>query len=155
MATYNSIVYEAQTQPAGQAPHKAAAAYANGKLRLAVCPYKTKGTEVAGDRINLVKLTAGCIPLPSHSRIVHRFGTPSVKVKLGAEGAGVFADMIDLGGARTNVTLGWGAPVSPSFAGQFTEPKPLEAGQEVIYAEFESNVTVSREITFYIAYVAE
>jgi len=155
MATYNSILYEAQTQPAGQAPHKAAAAYANGKLRLAICPYKTKGTEVAGDRINLVKLTAGCIPLPAHSRVVHRIDTPSVKVKLGAEGIGPFAEMIDLGGARTNLTLGWGPPVSPSFYDQFTNPQPLEAGQETIYVEFESNVTVSREITFYIAYVAE
>jgi len=157
MATYNSTLYEKQTGPHGTGGgHKADANYAKAKLRFAVCEYRTKGTEAAGDTVNLVKLPSGVLPAPALSRIVHRHAA-EIKVSIGvASDPLLYGEQIRLHGSNTNVAIGQGTP--PAYlglGGQFYEPKPLRVGDEVVSLTFDTAVANAREITVYLAYFSE
>jgi len=155
MATFNTEVYNNQTN-SGRGIRAAQARYANAKVRYAICEYKTTGTEAAGDTVNLVKLPAGVLPVPVLSHIMHRHGT-EVKVSIGvASDPLLYGEQIRLHGSNTNVSIGAGSPPAyTSLGNQFTNPKVLGEGDEVVSLRFDTAVTAARDITVYLAYIAE
>jgi len=152
MATFNTELYEAQNSH-GNWPM---ARKANAKVRYAICEYKTTGTEVAGDRVNLCRLPAGVLPVPALSRIMHRHAA-EIKVSIGvASDPVLYGEQIRLHGSNTNVAIGSGSP--PAYIGfgdQFTKPKVLEQGDEVVSLRFDTAVANARDIAIYLAYIAE
>jgi len=155
MATFNTEVYNNQTN-SGRGIRMAEARFANGKLRYSVVNYKTTGTEAAGDTVNLVKLPSGVLPTPVLSRIMHRHAA-EIKVSIGvASDPVLYGEQIRLHGSNANVAIGSGSP--PAYTGlgdQFTEPKVLADGDEVVSLRFDTAVANARDITVYLAYIAE
>jgi len=152
MATFNTEIYEKQ-KSGGHYPH---ARLVNGKLRYAVVNYKTAGTEAAGDTVDLVKLPSGVLPVPALSHIVHKHAS-EIKVSIGVASAPLlYGEQIRLHGSNTNVSIGSGSPPAYlSFGSQFTEPKTLGDGDEVVSLKFDTAVGAARDITIYLAYIAE
>jgi|GEM_PF-951288 len=159
MATYTTTLYDKQTGPHGTGGgHKADALYAKAKLRFAVCEYRTKGTEAAGDIVNLTKLPSGVLPAPALSRIVHRVGSPSLEINIGvASDPKLYVNGAKLSGAKTNVAPGHGQPDFGNFGLQYDKPRPLKVGDEVVFLEFPNGVTAGKtnNLTFYLAYFSE
>jgi len=152
MATFNTELYEAQNSH-GNWPM---ARKANAKVRYAICEYKTTGTEAAGDKVNLVKLPAGVLPVPALSHIMHRHST-EVKVSIGvASDPLLYGEQIRLDGSNANVSIGGGTPPAwLSLGNQFTKPKVLEQGDETVTLTFDTEVKAARDIAIYLAYIAE
>jgi len=155
MATFNTNVYNDQSN-SGRGIRAAQARFANGKVRYAVCHYKTDGTEAVGDQVNLVKLPKDCLPVPALSRIVHKHAA-EIKVSIGvASDPLLYGEQIRLHGSNTNVSIGSGSPPAYlGFGSQFTEPKVLGDGDEVVTLMFDTAVGAARDITVYLAYIAE
>jgi len=156
MATYNTEVYEKQIGRVGKPAVKVDGRFGTGNVRCAVVNYKTTGTEAAGDTVNLVKLPKDCLPVPALSRIMHRHAA-EIKVSIGvASDPVLYGEQIRLHGSNANVAIGSGSP--PAYIGfgdQFTKPKVLADGDEVVSLRFDTAVANARDITVYLAYIAE
>jgi len=152
MATFDTELYKAQNSH-GQWPQ---ARFANAKVRYAICEYKTAGSEAAGDTVNLCRLPAGVLPVPALSHIMHRHAA-EIKVSIGvASDPVLYGEQIRLHGSNTNVSIGQGSP--PAYTGlgdQFYKPKVLGEGDEVVSLKFDTAVANARDITVYLAYIAE
>jgi len=131
MATFDTELYKAQNSH-GAWPQ---ARFANAKVRYAICEYKTAGTEAAGDTVN----------------------AQEIKVSIGvASDPELYGKEIRLHGSNTNISIGSGSPPAyTGFGSQFTEPKVLGEGDEVVSLRFDTAVGAARDITVYLAYIAE
>lgn len=154
MPTFNSTAYGKQIG-AGASPIYPEAKRTSGKLRFAVVEYALAGTEVADDIINLIRLKAGAVVVPSLCRIVCEDPGTALTLDIG------FASNVDAlcdGAALTtahDVTFTGAASVT-AVAAQYV-PAALAVGDELIFATVKvaTTLTAAAKLLFLIAYLDE
>ena len=157
MALHETAVFAAQKPTRANPSRLSPQLSSSGSVEFAVIKYTLKGTEVAGEFVNLAVLPAGAIPLPQLSGI-----------SCGADPAsGVFT--VDIGTAAD--TQGWADGVNIAAGGHVTaisagavtwlEPTPLVAdvgfensGSAVVSAKLDTlaGPTAGVNLYFLLAY---
>jgi hypothetical protein len=155
MPTFNSTRYTAQVGSAGSsgAVNYPLAKYVDSPVYTAEIPYTVVGTEAAADLINLVKLKAGDVVIPSLCRIVNEDVGDALTLDIG------FASnedaILDGGALGTNAgDFIFTAATSGTVTAQQYVPVVLAAGDEVIYATVKTatSLTAGAKVLFIIAY---
>lgn len=154
MPTFNSTAYGKQIG-SGASPIYPEAKRTSGKLRYAVVEYALAGTEVADDIINLIRLKAGAVVVPSLSRIVCEDPGTALTLDIGfASNADALCD----GAALTTAhDVSWtGAASVTAVAAQYV-PAAIASGDELIYATVKTatTLTAGAKLCFLIAYLDE
>jgi hypothetical protein len=154
MASFNTTAYGQQIG-AGASPIYPKASTANGKLRYAAIPYTLAGTEATNDTINLIRLKAGAIPLPSLSKIVCEDPGTALTLDIG------FASNLDSlcdGAALTTAHDDFFTklPSVTAVAAQYV-PAAIAAGDEILVATIvlATVPTAGAKLLFLIAYIDE
>lgn len=157
MPTFNSTRYTSQVGSAGGSPSSGypLAKFSAGKERIAVVPYTLVGTEAANDIINLIRLKAGAVVIPSECRIVCEDPGTALTIDVGfASNDDALCDGAALTTAH-DVSF-TGAPSVTAVAAQYV-PAALAAGDEVIFATVKTatSLTAGAKLLFIIAYLDE
>ena len=157
MATFNSTRYTGQVGTAGGSPASGypLAKFTAGVTRTAVIPYTLVGTEAANDIINLVRLKAGAVVLPSECRIVCEDPGTALTIDVGfASNDDALCDGAALTTAH-DVTFTTAASVT-AVAQQYV-PAPLATGDEVIFATVRTatSLTAGAKLLITIAFLDE
>lgn len=155
MATFNSTRYTASVGSAGSSPASTypLAKYVDSPVYTAEIPYTIVGTEAADDIINLIKLHAGDVVIPSMSRIVNEDIGTALTLDIG------FASNDDalLDGGALGTSAGdfiFTAATSGTVTAQQYNPVVLAVGDEVIKATVKTatSLTAGAKVLFIIAY---
>ncbi len=154
MPTFNSTLYNQQLG-VGATPSYPQAKLQNGKLRYMSVLYPLAGTEIANDIINLGRLKAGAIVVPSLSRIVCEDPGTALTIDIGfASNDDALCDGAALTTAH-DVSF-TGAPSVTAVAAQYT-PTPLAAGDELLFITVKTatSLTAAAKLLIEVAYIDE
>lgn len=153
--TFNTTAYGKQIG-VGASPVYPQAKLTSGKLRFAAIEYALAGSETANDIINLVRLKAGAVVVPSFCRIVHQDVGDALTLDIGfASNDDALCDGAALGTNAGDVTF-TGAGSVTATAQQYN-PANIASGDELIFATVKTatNLTAGAKLLFLIAYLDE
>ena len=152
MASFDTDIYTSENGTAGQSPAFGyeLSKFAGGKLRYKVIQYVVDGAETTADTINLCKMKAGAVVIPSLSRVITGTGLDVNDLNIGVSGNdNKYADAMD--------TLDTASDIAFSGGDNHTAYTAVASGGETIIATLVAvtTSTASSTAVFLIAYVDE